>query len=365
MADYVWGNAGAYTFGANSILSGCRIVNAGASDDVQIEGNWHAHDGSAVFHNHQVEGAGNALDTVGTAHIAPVAWAGAGNGLLGSDAVKNGWSAVSAIPQLQANTSWTIEWWQWLASTPNQAGTYLILYDADLRPSIYSYRSGAATEFFNRIRGVTGEVSIGGTITGAGWRHMCIERSVDSLYIYVNGTKLDGPTACAAVVGTSTMIGWAADNMCSGGSYQNDLYGTQSALHGGSNFSPRAYESGTAILEHALAAQKLNSVAWTLTGSGGATVKAVEVNTGTNGSPVWTAVGGVNPTSPISGLDYAVPTQCVRLTLAPSTDALQLYTPTLSDVTLGLVSAVTGSARIVVPTGPVVLGRNLFAGGLA
>ncbi len=107
-------------------------------------GNWHAHDGSALFHVHGNEGSGNALDTVGSNHLAPTAWGAAGTGWLGDTAFKNGYSAVSAVPQLSPIADFTVDMWCYPVAGPNTAGEYFHLVRGEGYPGILLHCNSSA-----------------------------------------------------------------------------------------------------------------------------------------------------------------------------------------------------------------------------
>jgi len=94
-------------------------------------------------------------------------------------------------------------------------------------------------------------------------------------------------------------------------------------------FTPHRYEAGSAILsDTAFAGATIGQVDWAVD-AGSGTVSAIHLNSGTVGTPIWTQVGGVNPTSPITGLTVVVAaTSIVKISLTPVADALQSASPT-------------------------------------
>lgn len=347
MAEYTWGAGGAYTFAANSILSGCRIVNAGTFDDVAL--NWVEHISDA--------------NTIGLWHFNEAVWSGAAgevidsgpngyHGTIGGNAViADGWLSREGVfdgtsdlidTSMTFPDSFTVEAWV----VKSGSGTYYrpISCANPADGSVYPWFLGIDSlgKWYAQVNRSGGAGSITGAVGTVGAQYhvaLTYDAVTDVMTLWVNGASAGVGSVGGNVIAAS---GHRIGDYRTGGRSWNgriDEVRVSDSVRYTSAFTPTRYpSSGTVDLIHARPIQQsLIGIAWSSTvGAGYGSVYRVYVNTGTTGSPVWTQVGEDNPTSPITGLSYLVPSKCVRFELTPKNDATYSETPVLLTTTLSL-----------------------------
>jgi len=180
----------------------------------------------------------------------------------------------------------------------------------------------------------------------AGWHHLAFVSWWSTVFrfgvvaVFIDGTLAD---TCGGWKSGDAISGWVIGRDPSNlvRYWENDIddfavfFATAKYT---SNFSPHRYEQGYVTLSKTAEATQhsVTAIDWTGTfGSSYGTLYQVQVNTGTDASPIWTTVGGSNPTSPITGLSIPVQagvTKWLRVYLAPKADTLQSETPTLNAI---------------------------------
>jgi hypothetical protein len=364
MATYTWGSGGGYTFAANSIGTDTKLCGASA-DQVALTRLEFVVDGTTFCRYRMQDGSGAAAadDGGGSQNLAlsgTYAWEwDVDYNYTRLDLDSNG-NATKSFTAGANGDPWCIQWWARsdftnlpasltqpqlisLGSYPNGRGH--VRKQGRLSAIVHTFfwmlGSGSANWTYpSTVDGPTDELL----------HHYALQySSALGTSFYKDGVKTAGgtpsvtPTAGASVTLRGNSFGTT-------GAYEkfNAFHYTGATLFD-ANFTPYYYNgSGTRTLQHAASGETLDSIAWTATTNAArGAVSAIHVNTGSNETPNWVAVGGANPTSPLTGLNYTVPTNCVRFTLATGTDTYRRQTPVLLTATLGLTAGPTYTQQAV------------------
>jgi len=190
----------------------------------------------------------------------------------------------------------------------------------------------------------------------AGWHHFAFIEQPTNIRIYVDGIQIAQASGSTEIDCLWDVI-FARSPTVAMLSWLNDIddfaiYGTEKYT---ANFSPHRYDQGSLVLTKtaAGATRRVTAVDWAGTfGSGYGAVYRVQINTGTDVTPVWETVGGDNPANPVTDLNLNVregTTRWVRVYLTPKADALQSETPILTALRVTHEST-GGAAGVIIPT---------------
>ncbi|MDD3494117.1 MAG: hypothetical protein PHZ19_11545 [Candidatus Thermoplasmatota archaeon] len=388
MATIRWGtDVGAdvcLPFVGNSVLDAARYIGAGDPDDdvalawnefasdVNTVGLWHGNEGTGTLvadASGQINGtlqgdqSANWLlpGWLGSAALAPngaasIAVLGAGAAYAGAvsgvpDFCFEAWLRWDALPSsFDFIAACTWDWWDygnWHVRIRDERNLYFAL----------SVGGNALTE-------LGAMTFITDALLGT-WVHLCCEKSGTARTIYRNGTAVasDMVAGDVSIYDAGVLFPYGAiHGIKFRRSYdQNpvhfgDEYRLSNVARYSADFSPTRYPaSGTVVAVTPLALPRtINAIAWAATtGVDIGDVYQIHVNTGTDLSPVWTQVGGDNPTSPITPIGLATTAaDLVRVTLTPGFDAtlsatLQNETPVLDWLEVDW--AAVGGARAQYP----------------
>jgi len=259
------------------------------------------------------------------------------------------------------NGASTHEWWMNVAAMPASVTELFIATNTNPWPGreCQLFANGSL-HFFTGYAGNWDDLATAASVVAADneWHHVAFQTTGTVETIWYDGTlRASRNRTAPAASGHARNIsfgGWIEGRGVNLRGLMDEVRVSKVARYS-STFTPTMYCSGgyTVLTKTAeSAARKVTGVDWTGTfGANYGSLYRVQVNVGTDVAPSWTAVGGDNPTSPVTGLDLTVPagtTRWVRVYMEPRADATKSATPILSALRLTH-EAVGGAPRIYAP----------------
>lgn len=353
MPSIRWGaEAGAdlnVPFNGNVSLSGARIVNAGAADDLELAFDPHIVDANTVLYYQMDEaswsGAGSVLDSSGAGrHGNPGGGANTALGALDRYGDLSGARYVRT-PTIPAMDSFTYEFW--LYPLPAEiSGTARIVEGPQSsihqnKPSLFAVFSFGKVSWLPYTMGV--------------WQHVALSmsKSGNTTQMYINGVRKINTTVGAAGlapgyigIGAQPVGTWYSDILV------DDFRISDVMRYSGASFTPRVWRKSATqnsgvqpygqVSYAGLSGMVPSAVSWSATvGAGYGQVKRVWVNDLSAG---WVQVGGDYPASPVAVSGLVLPSaDAVRVELEPEqVSGIQNETPVLDWVQLEYTAASTG-----------------------